>query len=153
MSKINVGRLILGGLAAGVVMFLADGFIHEVLLHQLWIDTMAAAGRSVAEDESHRARDMALFAAHEVLKGLALAWIYGAIRTRFGAGVKTAVLAGLTVWAIMFPVPFIAEIPTGFYGPRLVTMWSLYEIVPTVVGGLVAGFLYKEGSGASAPRP
>lgn len=29
MSGINVGRLILGGLAAGVVMFLADGFIHE----------------------------------------------------------------------------------------------------------------------------
>lgn len=86
MSKINVGRLILGGLAAGVVMFLADGFIHEALLHQLWIDTMAAAGRSVAEGASHRARDMAFFAAHELLKGLALAWIYAAIRTRFGAG-------------------------------------------------------------------
>lgn len=66
---------------------------------------------------------------------------------------KTAVLAGLTVWAIMFPVPFIAEIPTGVYGPRMVTMWSLYEIVPTVVGGLVAGFLYKEGTGASAAHP
>ena len=32
-------------------------------------------------------------------------------------------------------------------------MWSLYEIVPTVVGGLVAGFLYKEGTGASAAHP
>jgi hypothetical protein len=152
MSKINVGRLILGGLAAGVLMFFADGFIHEVLLHPLWIDTMTAAGRSIAEDESHRARDLAFFAVHELLKGVAIAWIYAAIRTRFGAGVKTAVLAGLTVWAIMFPVPFIAEIPTGFYGPRMVTMWSLYEIVPTVVGGLVAGSLYRERAGSDPGR-
>ena len=152
MSKINVGRLMLGGVAAGVVMFLADGFIHEVLLHQLWIDTMTAAGRSIAEDESHRARDMAFFAVHELLKGVAIAWVYAAIRTRFGAGAKTAAVAGLAVWAIMFPLPLIAEIPTGFYGPRMVAMWSLCEIVPTVVGGLVAGFLYKEGAAASAAR-
>jgi hypothetical protein len=150
MSRINVGRLILGGVAAGVVMFLADGFIHEVLLKSLWVETMTAAGRNLAANESEHGYGMVYFAAHELLKGLALAWTYVAIRSRLGAGAKSAVLAGLTVWAVMFPIPLIADIPVGTYSPRLAAMWSLYEIVPTVVGGLIAGLLYKEG-GASAP--
>lgn len=144
MSRINTGRLILGAVAAGVLMFLADGFIHEVLLHRFWVETMTAAGRNVAANESEHGYGLVYFAVHELLKGLALAWVYVAMRSRFGAGAKTAALAGLTVWAILFPLPFIADIPTGIYSPRLTALWSLYEIVPTVAGGLVAAFLYKE---------
>ena len=147
MSRINAGRLVLGGLAAGVLMFLADGFIHEVLLHRLWLEAMAAAGRNLAENESQHGYGLVYFAAHELLKGLALAWLYVVMRARFGAGVKTAVLAGLSVWAIMFPVPFVADAPIGLHPPRLLALWSLYEILPTVVGGLAAGFIYKDPRG------
>jgi hypothetical protein len=149
MGGINGGRLVLGGLAAAVLMFLADGFIHEVLLHPLWLETITAAGRSLAQNESEHGYGMVYFAVHELLKGLALAWVYVAMRSRFGAGAKTAVLAGLTVWAIMFPVPFVADVPIGLHPPRLLALWALYETVPTVVGGLAAGFIYKDAAIAS----
>ena len=142
MHKINVGRLLLGGIVAGIVMFLADGFIHGKLLQEHWMAAMKAAGRSV-EAEEHGS-DMLYFAAFELLRGLAMAWVYSVFRTHYGPGPKTAVCAALGVWAIMFPVFFLQEIPLGFYSTTLLALWSLYELVPSVLGGLIAGALYKD---------
>lgn len=142
MKRINYGRVLVGGILAGVLLFLADGFIHEMLLKDHWMAAMKAAGRSV-ETEQHGG-DMIYFAVFELLRGLAMAWVYSVFRTHCGPGPSTAVCAALTVWAIMFPIFLIQEIPLGFYGTRLVALWSMYELVPSVAAGLLAGALYKE---------
>ena len=142
MNRINYGRVLLGGVLAGVLLFMADGFIHSKLLHEHWMAAMKAAGRSV-EAEEHGS-DMLYFAAFELLRGLAIAWIYAVMRAQCGPGPKTAICATLAVWAIMFPIFFLQEVPLGFYSTTLLTLWSLYEIVPSVLAGLVAGALYKD---------
>jgi hypothetical protein len=142
MKRINYGRVLLGGILAGVLLFMADGFIHEKLLHEHWMAAMKAAGRSV-EAEEHGS-DMLYFAAFELLRGVAIAWIYAVMRAQCGPGPKTAICATLAVWAIMFPIFFLQEVPLGFYSTTLLTLWSLYEIVPSVIAGLVAGALYKD---------
>ena len=142
MNRINYGRVLLGGVLAGVLLFMADGFIHSKLLHEHWMAAMKAAGRSV-EAEEHGS-DMLYFAAFELLRGVAIAWIYAVMRAQCGPGPKTAICATLAVWAIMFPIFFLQEVPLGFYSTTLLTLWSLYEIVPSVLAGLVAGALYKD---------
>ena len=146
MKRINVARMLLGGIVAGILMFLADGFIHEKLLHEHWLAAMKAAGRSV-EAEEHGG-DLIYFAVFELLRGMGLAWVYAVIRAHFGAGPKTAVIAGLALWAVMFPVFFVQEIPLGFYSTTLLALWSLYEVIPSVIAGLVAGALYKDAAAA-----
>ena len=146
MKKINVGRVLLGGILAGVLMFMADGFIHSKLLHEHWMAAMKAAGRSV-EAEEHGS-DMIYFAAFELLRGLAVAWVYAVFRTRYGPGPKTAICAALFLWAVMFPIFFLQEVPLGFYSTMLLTLWSLYELVPSAIAGLVAGALYKDAAAA-----
>jgi hypothetical protein len=143
----NVGRMLLGGVVAGILLFMADGVIHEKLLHEHWLATMKAAGRSVQAEE-HGASDMVYFATHDLLRGLALAWVYVAIRAHFGAGPKTAILAALAVWAIMFPIPFISLVPLGLYTANMLAMWSLYELIASLAAGLVAGALYKDAAAA-----
>ena len=49
---------------------------------------------------------------------------------------------------MMFPVFFLQEVPLGFYSVTLLTLWSLYELVPSVLAGLVAGALYKDPAAA-----
>jgi len=142
MKSINYGRVLLGGILAGVLMFMADGFIHSKLLHEHWMAAMKAAGRSV-EAEEHGS-DMLYFAAFELLRGLAVAGLYSVFRTHCGPGPKTAVCAALFLWAVMFPIFFLQEVPLGFYSTTLVGLWSLYEVVPSVIAGLVAGALYKD---------
>jgi hypothetical protein len=146
VRKINVGRMLLGGIVAGILLFLADGFIHEKLLHEHWMEAMKAAGRGVQAEE--HGSDLAYFAVFELLRGLALAWVYAVIRSHFGPGPRTAVIAAVAVWAILFPLPFIAEIPIGFYTTTMLAMWSLYELITNVVAGLVAGSLYKDAAAA-----
>lgn len=142
MQRINYGRVLLGGLLAGVLLFMADGFIHSKLLHEHWMAAMKAAGRSV-EAEDHGS-DMLYFAAFELLRGVSIAWIYAVMRAQCGPGPKTAICATLAVWAMMFPIFFLQEVPLGFYSTTLLGLWALYEIVPSVVAGLVAGALYKD---------
>ena len=84
MKRINFSRVLLGGILAGVLLFMADGFIHSKLLHEHWMAAMKAAGRSV-EAEEHGS-DMLYFAAFELLRGLALAWVYSVFRTHYGPG-------------------------------------------------------------------
>jgi hypothetical protein len=146
MRKMNVGRMLLGGIVAGILLFMADGFIHEKLLHEHWMAAMKAAGRSVQAEE--HGSDMVYFATHDLLRGLALAWVYAAIRAHFGAGPKTAIIAALAVWAIMFAVPFIADVPLRFYTANMLVMWAVYELITSLVGGLVAGALYKDSAAA-----
>jgi hypothetical protein len=146
MKRINYGRVLLGGVLAGALMFMADGFIHGKLLQEHWMAAMKAAGRSV-EAEEHGA-DMLYFVAFELLRGLALAWVYAVFRTHYGPGPKTAICVSLALWAIMFPIFFLQEVPLGFYSATLLTLWSLYEIVPSVAAGLLAGALYKDPAAA-----
>jgi hypothetical protein len=146
MKRINVGRMLLGGIVAGILLFMADGFIHSKLLHEHWMAAMKAAGRSVQAEE--HGSDMLYFAAFELLRGVALAWVYAVFRTHYGPGPGTAICAGLALWAIMFPVFFLQEVPLGFYSTTLLALWSLYEIIPSVIAGLVAGALYKDAPAA-----
>jgi hypothetical protein len=92
--------------------------------------------------------DMVYFAVFELLRGLALAWVYAAIRAHFGAGPKTAIIAAVAVWAMMFPIPFVSDVPLGFYTTTMLALWSLYELVASVIAGLLAGALYKDAAGA-----
>jgi hypothetical protein len=145
MKPINYARVLVGGLAAGLLLFLADGLIHEMLLKEHWMAALEAAGRRV-ETEQHGG-GMAYFALFELLRGLALAWVYAVFRTHFGPGPKTAVCSALTVWGILFPIAFTQEIPLGFRSPTMLSLWALYEVVPSVIAGLVAGALYKDRPG------
>ena len=146
MARINVGRMLLGGIVAGILLFMADGFIHSKLLQEHWLAAAKAAGRSV-EAHEHGA-DMLYFVVFELLRGIGMAWVYAVFRTHFGPGPGTAVCSALTVWALMFPVFLVQLIPLGFYSTTLLTLWSLYELVPSVVAGLAAGALYKDAAAA-----
>ncbi len=151
MGKMNLGRIAVGGLAAGVVMFFGDYLVHSVLLKGFWSEAMAMIGRKAGESDMS---GMPYFVAYDLCKGIGAAWLYAAIRPRFGAGIKTALLAGLAVWALTVPIPLGGIIPMQWFGRRMALAWALYEIVPTLVAAVAAGFLYKEGeSAAPAPAP
>ena len=75
--------------------------------------------------------------------GILLVWVYAAIRPRYGAGVRTAVCAGLVVWAFAV-LPNMMNAVTGLYSRRLMLYSTLAGIVEIVVGAIVGAALYKE---------
>jgi len=143
MGKINIGRVILGGLVAGIVSDLLGYLVDGVLLGPRWAAGMKALGH--LDVSSKRVIE---FVVLRLVFGLALIWIYAAIRPRFGAGVKTAIYAGLAVWVVGVLVPNLSFMwVSGLFGHHLTAATTLGGLVEIVVGAIVGAALYTESAG------
>lgn len=141
MGKINYGRLILGGIVGGIASGTLEWFFNGVLLGQLWDDAMKSLHRQNAlPGPAFLVTLYLLFMAG----GILVVWIYAAIRPRFGAGVRTAVYAGLVAWGISIVGPDVENAVNGLYSPRLMLYDALIGLVSVVAGVVIGAALYKE---------
>jgi len=140
MGKINIGRVILGGLVAGIVSDLLGYLVDGVLLAPQWADGMTKLGHPELSTNQLIGYNLLGLAG-----GFALIWIYAAIRPRFGAGVKTAVLAGLAVWFVGVLIPNLSFMWVSHLFPHsLVELTSLAGLVEIVVAAIAGAALYQE---------
>ena len=143
MARINWGRLILGGLVAAIMMFFADGFIHERLVNDDW--RAVYAGLRAAEPDAHGS-SMVYFALYELGRGLIAMMFYATMRAHFGPGPKTAVLAGIASWvafSLTGPAQFI---PLGFFSTALWLKVGAMHLVTSIVSTIVGAAMYKDAS-------
>jgi hypothetical protein len=144
MRGINMGRLLLGGVVAGIIGFFGDGVVHGMALKPYWQWVMEHLHLATDSGERHPL----VFLAYDLAKGFGAVGIYAGIRPRFGAGAMTAIMAGLMTWALTIPVPLLGMAPMHIFSKHLLVFWSLYGAVPIVAGALVGCALYKEATPA-----
>ncbi len=137
MGKINVGKLIIGGLAAGVVLNIGDYVINEIILKDTFAAVMTA--RNIAPE----AMNMATLVALDFAMALLLVFTYAAIRTRFGAGPKTAIVAGLMV-AMITGVQAAYFVGMGMFTWDVWAPAAALSTVDLIIASLVGGALYSE---------
>ena len=140
MGRINWGRVVLGGLAAGVVLNIVDYVLYGVWLRPDFAATMQALGKPPGATDSL----IPLFVVVDFLFGIGLMWVYAAIRPRYGAGVKTAVIAGVAVWFFISLLRSISEAPMGLFPQRVYTLGTCVTLVAYVIAGAVGAYFYKE---------
>ncbi len=80
-----------------------------------------------------------------VLYGVVLIWIYAAIRPRFGPGPKTAIIAGLTLWAIGWGLMGVSLSLAGMITPRIAMFSAIWGIVEVPAAALAGAWVYREG--------
>lgn len=147
MGKINMGRVILGGIVAGIVADILDYLVDGLWLSQRWSDSMKALGHAATFSISQ----VVWLELIGIACGIVAIWLYAAIRPRFGAGVRTAICAGLVVWFFSVLVPNAAFMyAMGLFGRRLTFYTTLGGVVEVVVGTIAGAALYKEADGAAA---
>ena len=140
MGKINFGRVILGGLVAGIVADALAYLVDGVLLAQRWSDGMLALGRADFSPNM-----WVYFNLLGLAGGIALIWIYAAIRPRFGAGVKTAIYAGLVYWFASVLLPNTSFMcVAGLFGHRLTAFTTAGGLIECVASAIVGAAIYKE---------
>src|SRR5260370_41250894 len=105
MSRINTGRVILAGLAAGVVMDVMGFVINGAILRARWDDATKALGVDPAK---MAAQGIAGWVLMGFVIGLAIAWITAAIQPRFAGGAGTGARARFAAWLIMDSAPAAA---------------------------------------------
>ena len=141
MGKINLSRVILGGIVAGIVADILDYLVDGIWLGPQWALEMKALGHTAA----FSVHQIVVFDLIGIACGLATIWLYAAIRPRFGAGIKTAVWAGLAVWFVGTLLRNAAFMHvTGLFSNHLTLYTTLGGVVEVVLGTIAGAALYKE---------
>ena len=87
---------------------------------------------------------MAYFAFYELGRGMIALLFYATMRTHFGAGPKTAVLAGIACW-IAFSVAGPAQfIPLGFFSNALWLKVGALHLLTTIGATIAGAAMYKD---------
>jgi hypothetical protein len=140
MGSINVGRWILGGIVAGIVGDIIESVLEAVWLGPYWNAAMKTLGKpGITTGQIIHYNLVGL------ILGLTSVWIYAAIRPRFGAGVKTAVYAGLATWVLasLVPILFFMVIPY-LYPHHLALYAAIVDFIACIIGTIAGAAFYKE---------
>jgi len=137
--RINFKRVLLGGLIAGLILNLGEALLNEVFL----VEQMEETARRLHIERPGSAF-IAVAALLTLALGIMIVLLYALIKVRVGAGLKSAVLAGVIVW---FTVYVYTGILTGIaiaLSPMLIVAGIGWGLVEYVLAAIVGSAFYKE---------
>ncbi len=138
------GRVIVAGLLAGLVMNIGEYVLNGIVLKEKWDAAMADLGLPTMGGSS-----IGVIVVLTFVTGIALVWLYAAIRPRFGPGPKAALIAGLFGWLLLYVWPFVWNSLVPVYPSNLMMVglvWGFFEIP---IATLIGAWAYKEGAPAA----
>jgi hypothetical protein len=142
IARINVSRLILGGFVAGVVLNVITGFANACILNgdfQNWANGMGnhlhPPGPPI---------QICFWLLMGLIDGLVGVSIYIGMRPRFGAGPKTALLAGLLVWTVGRLCVAFDMFALGVFPWQFLAGQSILGLAAILPGVLAGACIYKE---------
>ena len=139
MGKINNGRVLLGGLAAGLVINVSEGLAYGVVLAERMDAALAALNLEPVGGGA-----IGVFVVYAFVLGILTVWLYAAVRARFGPGPKTAAIAGSIVWILAFLGPTVHNVVQGMLPVNLAITAAIWGLAEVLIAAEVGAFLYKE---------
>src|SRR5215510_12806000 len=148
MASINVGRVVAGGLVAGVVANAIDFVTNTYVLGSdiaAWAPT-----RNLDPAAMNSGPVAATWIVVDFMMGVLLVSTYAAMRPRFGAGPKTAILAGLALWVAVTMILF-GFTQMGVFSMALFVKGSIAALINTLAASVAGAAVYKEDAPATGP--
>ena len=142
MGRINWGKVFLGGLLAGVVIDIGEYLFHAVLFKDQVAEMMRAMGKDPASVMTGNA--IVIWNIMGLLAGIGAVWVYAAIRPRFGAGAKTAMIAGVAVWYLSRFLGAIGEMNMGMASQKMIMTGLVWGLVEVVIATIAGAWAYRE---------
>ena len=138
---INVSKVVVGGLVAGVVANVCDTVWGLTVLHPDMLEMGKKFGMNEADMSSFSG--MLPWILCDFVLGLAIVWNYAAIRPRFGPGPRTALVAALPLYIAVTAVLY------GFTSMGMMTSsafvkGTLTSFVSVMLASVAGAFFYKE---------
>ncbi len=140
MDKLNISRILVGGLVAGLIINVGEMILNIVILDGQWEAAMAAIGVPMADSVGM----MIWFFASGFILGIAGVSLYAAFKPTCGGGPKTAICAGLTIWFLTYFMGFAGMFFAGVF-PMSLFWWSeIWGVVEITLGVLAGAAIYKD---------
>ena len=146
MSKIDTGRVLVGGIVAGIIIDVFESVLNGVVLSSQWNSVTAAHNLAAIGTNQ-----IVLFNILGLVAGIAAVWAYAAMRPRFGAGPTTATYAALLVWVVGDVLPDVGNAAIGLVPMSLTLTILVVGAIELIVATVVGAYLYKESGAAVSP--
>jgi hypothetical protein len=76
--------------------------------------------------------------------GLVLVFFYAAARTRFGPGVRTAVIVSIAMFLGGYLPGLIDDHVIGLFRDVLLAKWGVQGLIEYIIAGVAGAWVYKE---------
>ena len=133
---INKVRVVTAGLAAGAIVNLFEYAGHGIALDDAWTAAFRALGKVPT--------GWSTFIPGNFLVGILIVWLYARLRPHYGAGPKTALRAGLSIWVIFWVIPMMAMMPLNLFPNSLLVLVIALGLLDANLGALLGAWLYRE---------
>ena len=137
--KINFGRVLLGGLVAGLVLNIGEFLLNDIVLST---QTKEWLGKHNLHDPG--GTFVAVAVGLTFVLGIVMVLVYALIRPRLGPGPKTAVVTALLLW---FAICIYTGIINGIIlevPPKFLMIGIAWGLVEYILGAMAGAALYKE---------
>jgi hypothetical protein len=137
--SVNTGRVVLGGLLAGLIMNVGEFVMNDIIIGAQMKTWLAA--HNFAEPSG---KFVATAVGLTFVMGIVMVLTYALIRPRLGPGVNTAIVAGLILWfAAYFYVGIINGVLFGL-SVNLICLTLVWGLIEYVLAAILGAWLYKE---------
>jgi hypothetical protein len=140
MGKTNWKRVLLGGLLAGFVSIILHILVVAPYLEDDWISVL----ESLNPNYQMTPAKQGLLTISTFISTILAVWLYAAIRPRYGAGPKTAVIAGIAAWIMRVLLPAVSWGATGLFPIKLFVIEDILYLIICIVATLAGAWVYKE---------
>ena len=139
LDKINIYRIIVGGIAAGFVMHLVDVIVHVVILKENY----SAMIDSGIMREEIIASSVIMADLSVIFAGIIIAILYCILREVVGPGPKTALKLGFMLGLLLLPGAFALH---AYYNVSSLISFALGSgfIIQHIIGTLLAAVIYRD---------
>ncbi len=139
MANISLGRVLVGGLVAGVVVTIGEYLLSEKVLSTQMKEFFTSHGF-----KKPGAYFIPIAVALNFALGIVMLLLYALIRPRLGPGPKTAVVAALIAWFAIYVYTLIINGMALAIPPNLVLVGIAWGLVEYVLAAIVGAWLYKD---------
>jgi hypothetical protein len=137
--KINFGRVLLGGLVAGLLMNIGEYVLNDKVLGSQMKVYFAEHNFPMPGGKAIGVAVVMVF-----VLGIVMILGYAAIRPRFGPGPKTAIIAALFAWFGVYFFGNVLGAAFGFVPTDILPLLLGWGLVEYIIGALVGAWLYQE---------
>jgi hypothetical protein len=139
MSGVNVQRWLLGGIVAGVLIWVLEG-----LAGLAYMADMRAALEAHGLSVEMGGVTLGISVVVSLISGLTLTFFYVAARPRFGPGPKTAVLVAFALWVGGYLLSLLGYQMLGLFPRGLLVLWGVTGLLEMILAALVGAWIYRE---------
>lgn len=139
MPKIDIRKVVIGGLIAGAILGAIDLITFGIVLKA----PMAVAMQALPKPRMI-AFQVPWYLGVDVLAGIGLVWLYAAMRPRFGAGPGTAARVGAAGWFFASLWPTLVQWPMNLLPLPLTIVTTSVALVQWPLAAVLGARFYTE---------